>query len=394
MRKKYMILMFAITFLTMNIFIMNVSAESVNDVQNERSKVKENLSDKKSEISGIMDEIESLQEAMGQTEEKIQKFELEIEENEAKIDEYNSDFQQYTSEISQLNETIEARNELLKNRLASYQENGGEVSFLEVVFGATSFNDFISRINSIQTITKADKDLIEQQEKDREKVIDLQNDIQDKIKEQETLLAEVEESQNSLKDEKASLKASEKDLKGKQSTLQTEMSQLENKDKELAQREKGIQEKIKQEEAKKAKKESQTASSQTKKTSKQSANNDKPKNNNDKPKDDKESNGKLSVGDVLTMEATAYGPDCTGCSGYTATGMKVKPYNGQKVIAVDPSVIPLGAMVKVEGYGTAIAADTGGAIKGNIIDVLVKSEKYAASNWGRRNVKVEIISLP
>lgn len=98
-----------------------------------------------------------------------------------------------------------------------------------------------------------------------------------------------------------------------------------------------------------------------------------------------------SGGRELTMEATAYGPDCAGCSGITATGMDIRS-GTQKVIAVDPSVIPLGSRVWVEGYGEAIAADTGGAIKGNIIDVLVPSEAYAASNWGRRTVKVKILN--
>ena len=50
-----------------------------------------------------------------------------------------------------------------------------------------------------------------------------------------------------------------------------------------------------------------------------------------------------------------------------------------KVIAVDPKVIPLGSKVWVEGYGEAIAGDTGGAIKGNRIDVLVGSDGSANS---------------
>lgn len=98
-----------------------------------------------------------------------------------------------------------------------------------------------------------------------------------------------------------------------------------------------------------------------------------------------------SDGKELTMEATAYGPDCDGCSGITATGINIKQNPTPKVVAVDPSVIPLGSRVWVEGYGEAIAADTGGAIKGNRIDVLVKSEAYAANNWGRRTVKVKIL---
>lgn len=96
-------------------------------------------------------------------------------------------------------------------------------------------------------------------------------------------------------------------------------------------------------------------------------------------------------GKVFTMEATAYGPDCSGCSGITATGINIKQSPTPKVISVDPNVIPLGSRVWVEGYGEAIAADTGGAIKGNRIDVLVKSEAYAASNWGRRTVQVKIL---
>jgi len=83
--------------------------------------------------------------------------------------------------------------------------------------------------------------------------------------------------------------------------------------------------------------------------------------------------------------------DCKGCSGITATGIDVRNNPNMKVIAVDPSVIPLGSRVWVEGYGEAVAGDTGGAIKGNRIDVLLPSEAYAAQNWGRRTVQVRVL---
>jgi len=60
------------------------------------------------------------------------------------------------------------------------------------------------------------------------------------------------------------------------------------------------------------------------------------------------------------------------------------------VIAVDPNVIPLGSKVYVDGYGYAVAADTGGAIKGNRIDVFFPT-KEQAYRWGSRKVKVTII---
>ncbi|WIT25799.1 hypothetical protein [Bacillus phage SPO1L1] len=97
----------------------------------------------------------------------------------------------------------------------------------------------------------------------------------------------------------------------------------------------------------------------------------------DKPSEDKS----------LTMVATAYTASCAGCSGITTTGIDLRSNPDMKVIAVDPSIIPLGSRVHVEGYGYAIAGDTGGAIKGNKIDIFVPNRQDALA-WGVRTVKV------
>jgi 3D (Asp-Asp-Asp) domain-containing protein len=93
----------------------------------------------------------------------------------------------------------------------------------------------------------------------------------------------------------------------------------------------------------------------------------------------------------ITVEATAYTASCEGCSGITATGINLLENPNQKVISVDPTVIPLGSKVYVEGYGEAIAGDTGGAIKGNKIDVFIPS-KSEAINFGRKQLKVTILN--
>jgi 3D (Asp-Asp-Asp) domain-containing protein len=93
----------------------------------------------------------------------------------------------------------------------------------------------------------------------------------------------------------------------------------------------------------------------------------------------------------ITVKATAYTASCDGCSGVTATGINIKANPNEKVIAVDPSVIPLGSKVYVEGFGEATAADTGGAIKGNRIDVFIPSEQ-AAINFGVKQLKVTILN--
>ncbi|MBE5821897.1 MAG: hypothetical protein E7311_04855 [Clostridiales bacterium] len=96
---------------------------------------------------------------------------------------------------------------------------------------------------------------------------------------------------------------------------------------------------------------------------------------------------------VMDMKFTAYClcKKCTGKSpgdkgyGVTASGYKITPGQNQKVIAVDPKVIPLGTKVYVQGvngmsdYGYAIAADTGGAIKGNKIDIYV--DQHGTTQW-------------
>ena len=63
---------------------------------------------------------------------------------------------------------------------------------------------------------------------------------------------------------------------------------------------------------------------------------------------------------------------------------------GYGVVAVDPRVIPLKSLVYVEGYGFAIAADTGGAIKGKRIDLCYPS-RAMAKRFGRRNVRVHLL---
>ncbi|MFJ7725768.1 LysM peptidoglycan-binding domain-containing protein [Neobacillus sp. NPDC097160] len=93
----------------------------------------------------------------------------------------------------------------------------------------------------------------------------------------------------------------------------------------------------------------------------------------------------------ITVKATAYTASCEGCSGTTATGVDLIANQDAKVIAVDPTVIPLGSKVYVEGYGVATAADTGGAIKGNRIDVFIPSEQDAI-NWGKKQVTVKILN--
>lgn len=97
--------------------------------------------------------------------------------------------------------------------------------------------------------------------------------------------------------------------------------------------------------------------------------------------------GSLSRKSVMTMEASAYTIAEGSGTGRTATGRKAT----YGVVAVDPKVIPLNTLVFVEGYGFAIAADTGGAIKGKKIDLCMTSRQKAIQ-FGRRDVVVHVFN--
>ncbi len=91
---------------------------------------------------------------------------------------------------------------------------------------------------------------------------------------------------------------------------------------------------------------------------------------------------RLDFREAKYMVASAY----TYTGRNTATG--IKPHVG--VVAVDPNIIPLGTRLYVEGYGYGRAADTGGSIIGNQIDIFME-ERNQCLSWGRRTVKVYIL---
>jgi 3D (Asp-Asp-Asp) domain-containing protein len=101
------------------------------------------------------------------------------------------------------------------------------------------------------------------------------------------------------------------------------------------------------------------------------------------------SRGYFSGRRVVTMVATTYDPyNCGGSgSGRTFTGLK----GGYGVVAVDPHFLPLGTRLFIEGYGYAVAADTGGAIKGNRIDLGIDSQHDAKGVQNMKAVRVHIL---
>lgn len=95
--------------------------------------------------------------------------------------------------------------------------------------------------------------------------------------------------------------------------------------------------------------------------------------------------GEIRYWKKMRVYTTHYDSTCPGCNEWTAIGMRA----GKGVIAVDPKVIPLRSKVYIPGYGIAVAGDTGGAIKGNIIDLGFDDAKTAG--WTAHFVDIYLL---
>ncbi|RKQ29648.1 PcsB-like coiled-coil domain-containing protein [Oceanobacillus halophilus] len=373
------------------------STDDLKDIQEQREDIQKNLSSAEGKIAGILEEMEDLNTEIERVNQVLTEKQTQIEETEKDIDRTVSDIKFLQEEIKELETSIERRHEILKNRMASYQETGGSISYLEVIFGSSSFGDFISRVNSVNKIVESDASLMKQLENDIKKVEENKEKALQKLAELNTMKVEQEETLASITEEKQNIERNKAALESKQHELASLVEELETKDSNLASVEKEVKEQIaaaQREAEKKAKEEAKAQRASTDKTTKS----EKKENSNLEHKSEVKESSKSSESPeekqeedakVITVTATAYTVDCAGCTGITSTGINLKKNPNSKVIAVDPSVIPLGTLVHVEGYGYAIAGDVGSAIKGNKIDVYVPTRQRALS-WGVRKVKVTI----
>ncbi|KYN77383.1 hypothetical protein A0J52_11075 [Clostridium sporogenes] len=277
----------------------------------------------------------------------------EIDKNKQLMNKINNDVKDTEKKLNQVKNNVKAKEDLFGKRVRAMYISGGD-SYLDILLASESLSDFMSRIDTVSKIMRFDKNVVIKLKEEKEAI----------VKEKENL----DQEKNKL----VSLK------KSNEVTLLRLNKSVEEEKKALS----NVKEKENQivaSEAAKAK-ETQDNSKQAKEVA---------SNNSNSSEGQTLSRGELNSGSyskVMMMEATAYAGH-----GITASGNPTnRNPNGYSTIAVDPRVIPMYSKVYVEGYGYAIALDTGGAIQGNRIDLFMNSEAECNS-WGRRTVKVYVI---
>ncbi|EIA17379.1 hypothetical protein JJB52_07330 [Clostridium perfringens] len=386
-----------------------VFADTVND---KKSTIQEN----KVKYSQLDNEVISLNSQVSKLNNEIEDLNAKLEDNKAKMKDTEENLKETESKVSTLKTEIDEKQSVLGKRMRAMYKSKDSMNPVVFLLKSEDLSDLITRIDALARVTALDKNLIQsldeqkdslnsdikKLERDKAKLKELKSSTEESLKtldskkieeqkkidelnkQKEAVLEVIKENEMSLISHSVSVinsSSSINELESAVSTLNQLIPQLNiDSVKEAAnnsvQAAKNKIESLKAEEAKKAEE-------VAKNNAANSSNTTSSNNSSSQPSSD----GKYKK--TLSMEATAY-------SGGTLTAMGLKPVRdpgGISTIAVDPSVIPLGSKVYIPGYGYAIASDTGGVIKGNIIDLYMNSHDECIS-WGRRQVTLHIVAYP
>lgn len=340
------------------------------------------------ESQAISLEVQNALEKVNEAYQAVENLKGEISENEALLEETHN-------QISDTKETIARRKEMVAERLRQLQVNSVGDNKIAYLLESASIQELVTNLYAITMLQSAEKDAIESLDADTKKLQELEQEAKATqatlVSNQESLTAEAQTLDAQVLSLKEQLASNQNALASIAQSKEVELSRIaaeEARAKEEAEKQAAAEKAAAEQEAKEeANKQPETPSKPVERPSTPAP--EKPTTPTPTPPTNNNDNSSNSGNKVLYMESTAYSYKEAGSSFFTAMGvdLRVNP----RVVAVDPSVIPLGTIVEVEGYGIALAADTGGAIRGNILDVHLDSVE-ACYAWGRKfNVKVTIL---
>lgn len=204
------------------------------NIEQEREDIKKDLSKAEAEIADVLIDIDALKNEIKELETAKKENTTVLKETEEDIEKHVEEIEALEEDIEELEESIEQRNEILKDRISSYQQNGGNISFLDVLFGSDSFGDFISRVSAVTTITSSDQQLMEELEADKEKIEGMQDEVEEKLTEEEELKEELKEYEVVLKGQKEATEEKQTAQKEKEKELKKVAADLETEDSDLS----------------------------------------------------------------------------------------------------------------------------------------------------------------
>lgn len=333
-----------------------VSASSLENIQKEKNAVEQEMTQLQSEVAVSLEEVSEIT--------------VSLEELRQEIDEQKETILETEQDIELQEVVVQERYEYAADQLQALQKNEVNQNIIVSLLNAESLTDLLSKVVAVARLTGASEERVIEAQIEKEKLDNLQEEL---LAQKESL----DEKETETVQQKEQLDSKVADLRIKLANNEKQLTELNAKEAKVKE-EKAAAKAAKQEEAAKqaaAKNVQVSTSSVSAPAPVQQSNNS--------------SSSSASAGSWMSFQATGYSTQQAGLSTHTAMGidLRVNP----RVIAVDPSLIPLGSLVEIQGLGVYIAGDTGGAIKGRIIDIHYSTVSQALS-WGRRNVNIRIIN--
>ncbi|MGX9290435.1 murein hydrolase activator EnvC family protein [Bacillus sp. A015] len=161
-------------------------------IEEKTSKTESTLKKKKSELAKLEKKETKLKQEIEKIDQKVSAATEKVAEKEKEVKQTKQEINKLKKDIQVINERIEKRKAIFKDRIRSMQKSGGTINYLDVLLGARSFSDFVSRVGAVTTIVEADKDMITEHENDLKLVEQKEAELNNQLSGLETSLKELE----------------------------------------------------------------------------------------------------------------------------------------------------------------------------------------------------------
>ncbi len=167
-------------------------------IEKKTSNTEATLKKKKSELATLEKKETKLNQEIEKIDQKLSTATEKVAAKEKEVKQTKQEIQKLKKDIKIINERIEKRKAIFKDRIRSVQKSGGTINYLDVLLGARSFSDFVSRVGAVTTIVEADKDMITEHENDLKLVEQKEAELNNQLSGLEASLKELESLKKDL----------------------------------------------------------------------------------------------------------------------------------------------------------------------------------------------------
>lgn len=216
--------------ITINVFSMMSFASEKSELNQKIKETKENLNDVNSQKEESQNKVDDLKSQIAEYEKEINSLKDEIKQKQKEIKEMQE-------KLDKLEKERQEKQDLLDQRLITMYENG-ETTYLDVLLSSADITDFISKYYMVETVTEADKELIEGLEADKKEIEETKNklnasldEVEKKKEEQESIQTKLNKAKNKEEEKVESLTEESHDLEEDIEAYEKKMKELDAKEK-------------------------------------------------------------------------------------------------------------------------------------------------------------------